>query len=134
MLQKSKKGNLLTENVVFIILNLAFFGMLVGFIYIQSSSTHLSEQATAKEIALIIDVARPGTMVELNLEDFFIKCDKEGISRQNSINIDNEKNLVIVRGSQDSFFDYGFFNENIRVSSVVNGDRLIMTMEENKNE
>jgi hypothetical protein len=53
---------------------------------------------------LIIDVARPGpgTMVELNLEDFFIKCDKEGISRQNSINM-IMKNLVIVRGSQDSF-------------------------------
>jgi hypothetical protein len=52
MLQKSKKGNLLTENVVFIILNLAFLECSSVFIYIQSSSTHYSEQATAKEIAI----------------------------------------------------------------------------------
>jgi len=132
MLQKFKKGNLLTENLVFILLNLAFFGMLVGFIYLQSSSTHLQEQGTAKQIALILDVAKPNTIIELNLEDFFVKSDKEGISRQNAIMIDNEKNLVIVRGSKNSFYDYSFFNEGILVSYVINGNSIVMTLEENQ--
>ena len=132
MLQKYKRGNLLTENVVFIMLNLIFFGMLVGFIYLQSSSVHLQEQGTAKQIALILDVARPNTIIELNLEDFFSKSDKEGISRQNAIKIDNDLNLVVVRGSKDSFYDYHFFNDNIQVSYVINENNLVMTMEKNE--
>ncbi len=127
MLQKSKKGNLLTENVIFIILNLIFFGMLVGYLYIQSSSTHLEEQATAKEIA------RPGTSISLNLEKLFEKSDSKEISRQSVIKIDNDLNLVSIKGSEDSFYDYSYFNDAIQVSYVINENNLVMTIEE-KNE
>ena len=50
----NKKANILTENLIFIILNLVFFASMVGFIYLQSSSIHLTEESTAKKIALDI--------------------------------------------------------------------------------
>jgi cell division protein FtsL len=44
-----KKGSeLLSENVIFIILNVVFISIIILFVYLQSSSIHLMEEETAK--------------------------------------------------------------------------------------
>jgi len=111
---RNKKANILTETVIFIVLNVVFFSVMILFIYMQSSSVHLEEERVAKQIALLIDAAKPGTEIEINLEKFFAKADK-GIDMGEAIEIDNKKNLVIVRGSEDSFYEYGFFNDCVEV-------------------
>jgi len=96
---------------------------MVLFIYLQASSVHLLEEETAKGIALLIDVAKPGTEeVSINLKDFFEKAEKNGVNRLNSIEINKEMNLVIVRGSKKSFFEYGYFNDGIEFVYSVKGD------------
>jgi hypothetical protein len=119
----SKKAELLPETVIFIILNVLFFGLMIGFIYLQGSSVHINEEETAKRIALIIDSAKPGTELEINLADFFNKAKKEGIAKEASIEIDNGKNIVLVRGSKKSFYEYGFFSD-FSVKFGFNGDYL----------
>ena len=106
-----KRAEILQENVVFIVLNVAFFSILILFIYSQGSSVHLKEEETAKQIALLIDASKPRTHMEINIADFLKKLDKNGISKEKSIEIDNIKNLVIVRGSKDSFYEYSYFND-----------------------
>lgn len=123
MKKTNKKAELLPETVIFIILNVLFFGFMIGFIYLQSSSVHLSEEETAKRIALVIDSAKPGTEIEMNLKDFFSQAEKEGIAKEVSIEVDNNKNLIIVRGSKDSFFEYSYFND-VSVKFGFNGDYL----------
>jgi hypothetical protein len=108
---KNKKGEILTENVIFIILNIVFFSILLGFIYLQGDSIHLMEEETAKQIALLIDGARPGTVMEVHLEDFADRIKKEGIGEGQAIVIDNQKQVIIVQGSLDSFYEYHYFND-----------------------
>jgi len=114
----NKRAEILHEHVIFIVLNIVFFSVMLLFIYLQGSSVHLIEEETAKGIALLIDVAKPGTTVELNLKEFFEKAEKNGISRDKIIEIDKEKNLVIVRGSEDSFYEYGYFNDGVDNGNV----------------
>jgi hypothetical protein len=129
MLQKckikgvGKKAELLPETTIFIILNVLFFGLMVGFVYLQGSSVHLSEEEAAKKIALVIDSAKPGMEIEINLGTFFDRAGKEGIVKESSIEIDNAQNLVIVHGSKDSFFEYSYFND-VNVKFGFAGDYL----------
>lgn len=124
----NKKADILHEHVIFIVLNVVFFAIMLVFIYLQSSSVHLMEEETAKQIALLIDVAKPGTDIEINLNDFFEKAEKNGINRLNSIEIDKDKNLVIVRGNKDSFYEYGYFNEEVDFAYSPKGDYLVLSI------
>ena len=87
------KAEILHENVIFIILNVVFFSVMLAFIYLQSSSVHLMEEETAKQVALLIDAAKPGTDIEINLKDFFEEAEENGVERVRSIEIDKEENL-----------------------------------------
>ena len=119
----NKRAEILHEHIIFLVLNVVFFSVMVLFIYLQASSVHLLEEETAKGIALLIDVAKPGTEeVSINLKDFFEKAEKNGVNRLNSIEINKEMNLVIVRGSKKSFFEYGYFNDGIEFVYSVKGD------------
>ena len=118
-------AELLKENLVFIILNVMFLSMMISFIYLQSSSVHLMEEENAKKIALLIDGSKPGTEIQINFKDFFEKAEEGGISKESSIKIDNEKNLVIIKGSKKSFYEYSYFND-VNVKYNFEGDFLIL--------
>ena len=54
---KNKRGNILLENIIFIILNVLFITILVIFLFTKTGSVAVLEEKYAKEIALIIDSA-----------------------------------------------------------------------------
>ena len=114
---KNKRGNILTENVIFIILNLVFFASMVGFLYIQSSDVHLVEEVTAKKIALLIDASKPGTDLVVDLSYFSDETKDYG----GRIEIDKVRKVVSVKGAEDSFFEYGYFNDVVVADSFENG-------------
>ena len=121
----NKKGDLLHENLIFIVLNVIFFVMMILFIQMKGSAIHIAEQETAKQIALVIDSAKPGTEIEINLADFFEKADGKGMSREKTIRIDNEKNIVVVRGSSDTSYEYSYFND-VNIKFNFKDDYLIL--------
>ncbi len=123
----NKKAEILHEHVIFIILNVVFFSIMLLFIYIQGSSVHLTEEETAKQIALIIDAVKPGTTIEINLKDLFAKAEKKGISKNKVVEINNDENLVIVRGSEKSFYEYSYFND-VDVEPNINEDYFILVI------
>jgi len=118
LLFQNKKAGILHENVIFIILNVVFFSIMLVFIYLQTSSVHLDEEQTAKQIALLIDASRPDTIIEINLKDIFEEAEKNGINRENVVQINEDKSLVIVKASEDSFFEYGYFNDVYVLDSI----------------
>ncbi len=126
---KNKKAEILHENIIFIILNVVFFSIMLVFIYLQGSSVHLSEEETAKQIALLIDASRPGTVMEINLEDLFLEAEKDGINKENVVEINEIKNLVTVRASEDSFYEYGYFND-VYVLNSIKGNYLVLEIRE----
>tara|TARA_Y100000034_G_scaffold32108_1_gene39261 strand:+ start:1293 stop:1682 length:390 start_codon:yes stop_codon:yes gene_type:complete len=111
-----KRGQILAENVIFIILNLIFISILILFVYSKSGGEAILEEKYSKQIALIIDSAKPGMIIHLNMEDAIEKAEenlgKEKIGGIVSI----EGNTVTVKLREKGGASYSFFND-IRVST-----------------
>ncbi|MFH1326599.1 MAG: hypothetical protein ABIH59_00540 [archaeon] len=108
---KNKRGNMLTENVVFIILNVVFLTVLVLFLVLKMGDTAPLEERYAKQIALTIDASRPGMSLALNFGEDIDKRE-EGMDPEEVLNI--QDNIVTVRFSKDGGYSYSFFN-NVNV-------------------
>ena len=63
---KDRKGEILFPVVMFIVLNLIFFSMLLFFVYKASLGALVYEQAYSKEIALMLDGAKPGMQFKID--------------------------------------------------------------------
>jgi hypothetical protein len=108
---KGKKGELLIENIVFMILNLAFLSILVLFLMKQGGSGALYEEAYSKQIALLLDSAKPGMVMTLNFEKGMELAKDKGVLFNNTVIIDNDANKVYVKLSDSGGKEYHFFNE-----------------------
>jgi len=104
-----KRGEILIENIIFILLNVAFLTILVLFLLQQGNGAVLLENSYAKEIALLIDSARPNTVIHLNLNDLKEVADGNGIPFADVVKIEN--NYVVVKLSEKGGYRYHFFNE-----------------------
>ena len=105
---KNKRGNILTENIVFILLNLAFVAILVLFVFSKTGDVALLEEKYAKQIALVLDSAKPGMEISMNLEVAVDKAEKEKFEGK-IVSIDG--NLVTVRLGEGKGYSYSFFND-----------------------
>ena len=106
---KNKRGEILMENVIFIVLNLVFLSILILFIYIQGNGAVLLEQSYAKNIALLIDSGKPVMDLKINMKDAFDLAEKNKVSPEDIVSI--EGNLVIVKLSDKGGYKYSFFND-----------------------
>ncbi len=106
---KYKRGTILIENVIFIILNLIFITILVLFLSRQGNGAVVLEQSYAKNIALLIDSAKPVTEIRLDMEDAFNLAEKNGISREDIVK--RNGNIITVKLSEKGGYDYSFFND-----------------------
>ncbi len=105
-----KKGNILTENVIFIVLNLAFITVLLIFIFSKTGSAAIFEEKYAKQIALMVDAAEPGMTIDLQIEDAIKEAEKENFPLGEIVKING--NVVTVKLREESKgFSYHFFND-----------------------
>jgi len=105
----NKKGNILTENIIFIILNLVFLSILVVFLFSKMGSAAILEEKYAKQIALILDSAEPGMTIHLNMKDAIKIAKKENRDLNNIISI--QDNVVNVQLREKGGYSYSFFND-----------------------
>tara|TARA_B100000315_G_C14427655_1_gene518633 strand:+ start:575 stop:961 length:387 start_codon:yes stop_codon:yes gene_type:complete len=103
-----KRGQLLMENIIFIILNLIFLTILVLFIYSKTGGEAVLEEKYSKQIALLIDSAKPGMEIQLNMEDAMKKAGKNNWE-ENIVSISG--NTVTVRLREKGGGSYSFFND-----------------------
>lgn len=111
---KKRKGNVLAENLVFIILNLVFLSILILFVVSKTGNPAHWEEIYAKQIALIIDAAKPYSEITLNMEKGFDIAKEEGIPKEDIVTIN--ENIVTVKLSPGTGYSYSFFN-NVKVDS-----------------
>ncbi|MFH1787231.1 MAG: hypothetical protein ABH811_00340 [archaeon] len=102
-----KRGAILIENVIFIVLNLVFLSILFLFVFSKMGSAAILEERYAKEIALLIDGAKPGMKISLNIENALNKKDKNWNGKIISI----QDNIVTVRLREKGGYSYSFFND-----------------------
>jgi hypothetical protein len=113
MLRKriNKRADMLVENVVFILLVLAFFGVMFIFVWRAGSNVTIQEQVYAKEIALIIDKARPGTEIELDINNLYEIAKKQNFDKGQVVKISSESNVVRVTLTYGGGYEYSFFSD-----------------------
>jgi len=106
----NKKGDtFLQENVIFILLNLVFLSILLLFLYSRGNGAIVLEQSYAKNIALLIDASTPIMEMKLDMSKAFDLAEKNGIPRNEIVTI--QDNLIKVKLSADSGYEYSFFND-----------------------
>lgn len=105
---KNKKGNILTENIIFIVLNITFIALLMIFLFAKTGSDAVLEEKYAKQIALMIDAAEPGMTIYLNMEDAINSAAANGIPPAGIVKIND--NIVTVKLRDKGGYSYSFFN------------------------
>ena len=126
-LLSDKKGNLIFPTVIFIVLNIMFFGILLIFVFRTSGGAVVYEQAYAKQIALIIDEARPVMEIKLNMEEGMKLAEKNNIDFDGIVKIEN--NVVIVKLSRRGGYSYSFFND-VNVTAYPDNEFYVFTINE----
>lgn len=104
-----KRGTILAENVIFIVLNLIFLAILILFLAKQGGGVIIVEQTYAKQVALLIDSAKPGMTIRLNMEKVKKLTDKNKMDFSEAVKING--NVVSVKLTKDSGYEYSFFND-----------------------
>jgi len=105
---KNTKGNILTENIIFIILNLVFITILILFIFSRISGASLLEEKYSKQISLMVDASEPGMTIYLNMEDALKTAKKNNVPVEGIVKI--KGNLVTVDLRGKGGYSYSFFN------------------------
>ena len=105
----NKKGNILTQNIIFIILNLVFLSILIIFLFSKMGNAAVLEEKYAKQIALILDSAEPGMIISLNMEDAIKIANKEKRDLEDIISV--QDNIVTVQLREKGYYSYSFFND-----------------------
>ena len=116
-----KRGTILVENIVFIILNVLFLSVLVIFLLKQGSGAIVLEQAYSKQIAMLVDSAEPVTVIKLDMEKGLKIAEDRGIDFINVVKITN--NAVTVRLSEKGGYTYSFFNDVIVTPSALKDEK-----------
>ena len=126
-----KRGEILIENIIFIILNLIFLSILILFLFKQGSGAIVLEQSYAKQIALLIDACpEPNPAVEINLYMKKAKklAEKNGIDFGDVVQIND--NLVLVQLSEKGGYSYSFFND-VKVNPYTDGENYVFSIVKN---
>ncbi len=108
---QNKKGEttLLVENIIFLVLNMLFFAILIAFIVQQSSGAALLEQTYSKKVALLVDQAKPGMIIKLNLEEGMNVAAKDKIAPTAILTV--QDNFIKVKLADGGGQEYHFFND-----------------------
>ena len=107
-LSKNKKGEILTENIIFLILNLVFLSILAVFLFSRTASVAVLEERYSKQIALALDAAEPGMIIYLEMKDAIKIAEKNSIKPETIVTLRN--NVATVRLRDGEGYSYSFFN------------------------
>lgn len=120
----SKKGNILLDNAVYIILLVLFLAGMYAFVSQQRSGAGVWEDFYVKEVVKVIEVSDPGDVVELDVHRATEVAQKNKVPDFNRIFMfDNEKDELCVKlnnGQRKTCYSY--FNDiNIVNVELVKG-------------
>ena len=108
---RGRRGTIIVENIIFIVLNILFILTLTLFLSSKTGNSAVLEEVYAKQIALIIDSTKPGMVVSLNLHDAIEIAKKDwGENKIDSI-VYISGNLVTVKLRERGGYSYSFFND-----------------------
>ena len=137
---RGKKGEELTTPIIMIlILDIMVFVILFIFVAKASSGALIYESVYAKEIAFLIDSARPGTDILMDFSKAIKIAEANGLKGEalkRLVQIDKEKNLVKVSLRGDAGKEFYYFSDyliepvDVNGFLVMSGNRLVLRIRE----
>jgi len=121
-----KKGNILAEYVIFIILNLVFLSIILLFVYSKTGSSAVLEEKYSKQIALILDSAKPVMTMTVNMGDAIGKKEAN-FPLEDVVKI--EGSVVTVKLREKGGYSYSFFNDVEVKGKYFDGDNYVMVVD-----
>ncbi len=122
----NKKG-LIQNEIIFIILNLVFFAVMLIFIFSNANGKPVYEQAYAKQIAFLIDEAKPLSTISVDFSEMIEKYEINPENKEDIVSLDENK--VIIKFGDKGGKSFMFFTD-AKISNEFQGNYLIIKVEE----
>ncbi len=127
MLLKQKRGiGMIGETVVFILVNLAVIIVLLLAISRIDTSSTLTEQAYAKQTALLINGAKQGTIITEDITELYQIAQRNGIAP--TITIDCEKNEIFIKATNGPGYKHVFFTKLDKCNYILDAQKRSLTI------
>jgi hypothetical protein len=112
MNKKGEGSSILRMEVIYIILVIVLYAFFFYFVTRAGSGASFAEQKYAKKTALLIDQAKPGTTLTLDLSELFDIAIRNKMDLTQILSIDTNTNAVIVKVQEDGRgYGFSFFSE-----------------------
>ncbi len=105
-----KATKMLMDNVIDLMIIIVFFVAMFLFVARAGAQVTIAEQTYAKQIALLIDNAKPGTIIDLDISELKTISEKNKKDLDKTIIIDNKAGKVRVALTSKGGYEFGFFN------------------------
>ncbi|MEM4230554.1 MAG: hypothetical protein QXF25_01635 [Candidatus Pacearchaeota archaeon] len=102
------KRGIIIGDVIFIILNVAFFAMLLYFVRDRCLGENIKEKILTRQIALLINSAEPETLLIFNVQEYLKIAKENKIQEQDFIKIEDGLVSVALNGDKSN---YPFFSD-----------------------
>lgn len=108
----NKRGTILIENVIFIILNVVFLSMIILFLTNQTSNAQILNELYAKKIAFVADYGKPDMIIKMDMTKGMKIAEKNNADFSDVVSITgNVVNVNLKAGSDETGYSYSFFND-----------------------
>jgi hypothetical protein len=112
MNKKGTIGDIVMDNVIYLILLIIFFVGMMAFVNSKMNGAVVWEDYYAKELAKVIDLSKPGDVIVLDVQKATEIAQKNKVANFEDIfSFDNINNEVCVRLSLGKASCYYYFNE-----------------------
>lgn len=129
MNRKAKIGDIVMDNVIYLILLVIFFVAMLTFVNSKMNGAVIWEDYYAKEIAQIIDMSKPGDIITLDVQSATEIAYKNKIADFEEIFLfDNFNNEVCVKLSRGKASCFSYFS-NVDVKMARGESNWIFFME-----
>ena len=137
----NKKGDIIYPIVIFIVLNIVFFATILIFVTRSTSGAGTYEQLYAKEIALVIDGAKPGTEVFIDMSNAIelvkkLQKEKEGAGGfkilEEAVKIDKTSNKITVNILGNGGYSFRYFSGYDVSVGPISDSSIVITVKEKK--
>lgn len=116
--------------MMFIILNIVFFGILLLFMVKASTGALVYEQVYAKQVALLIDEAKAEMQILVDFEEG-VKVAEKNKKTSGLVRVDNKTNQVIVNLGSKEGYGYKYFSDyDVNVYDHSKKNLIIINIEE----
>ena len=129
---KRAQSTNLTGIVVYYVVVIIFLLLGLSVVYIKTHDSSVQEQVYAKQIALMIDKAKPGMNISFDISKMYEIASKNKYNG-NVINIDSNNKKVYVNLISEKSYQYNFFS-NVKVVWDIKKDEKKLYMEFVENE